>query len=399
MNEQLLKETLETINYSSENSYPSDASTNLFDKAQNTLINVDINFKKIPKKNFKKQKNPYLLRLFDHKEAFLDFNKGFYPNNTKLGKFIANDKYLSEQFLKYSNIKTPETKLFKSTEYDKAEQMIKNGDGYFVIKPKSLSNSLGAFRDVDITNFKSCWSKTIDVQKKRKIKSPIVIIQNQVEGLELRITVNEGIVDTATIKAPGFVVGDGQSTIEELIKKKNEQRKKNVYQRKNLLKIHDELITDLKSRGLTLTSTLKNKEYLILYPKTNLQTGREHYEVTQFVHPNVMQQAVDSVIATPGVHTAGVDIIIDSLSSTEGTVIEVNQNPAFQLNYYPKYGKIQDPLKEIFNNLKLEKRILNKELNIDTLDQDTLNFLMERYEFLYKKQRTMENGINALLND
>src|SRR5699024_4515965 len=127
MDEKLLKETLEKLNYNQENIYSQDASTDLFDYARDSLNSTEIRYKKVRKKN-KKGKNPYILRLYDKNEPFLDFNKGFYPNNTKIGKLIANDKFLTERFLKYSGVKTPDTKLLKEHEIHKAEEIIKNGN-------------------------------------------------------------------------------------------------------------------------------------------------------------------------------------------------------------------------------------------------------------------------------
>ena len=165
MDEKLLKETLDILNTDKENIYSPHASTDLFDYAVSSLEQEGINYKKIPKKS-KKGKNPFILRLYDNDDAFLDFNKGFYPNNEKIGKTIANDKFLTERFLKYSGVKTPETKLMQEHEIHKAKEIIKNGAGHFVIKPKDLSHALGAFRNVGLSNFKDCWEQSIKIQKK-----------------------------------------------------------------------------------------------------------------------------------------------------------------------------------------------------------------------------------------
>lgn len=398
MDEKLLKETMDILNHNEENVYPLDASTDLLDHAVSSLDKEGVYYKKIPKKS-KKGKNPFILRLYDNEEAFMDFKKGFYPNNQNIGKTIANDKFLTERFLRYSGVETPETRLMKEHEIHKAKEIIKSGDGHFVIKPKDLSHSLGAFRNVGLSNFKECWNKSVNIQKKYKIKNPIVILQKQVEGIELRVTVTEGVVDTVSMRAPGFVIGDGSSTIEELINEKNEMRKKNVYHHKNPLKINDDLKNDLNSRGNNLNTVLTKDEYLILYPRTNISIGRENYEVTEHVHSNIQKQALDAVVAIPGVHTAGVDIIVESLHATHGTVIEVNQNPAFQVNYFPMYGRKQDPFKKIFDSLLTENQILNERIDMKNLDNDKLDFILKRYKFLYNKTKVLENQIEKLLNE
>src|SRR5699024_5200722 len=101
----------------------------------------------------------------------------------------------------------------------------------------------------------------------------------------------------------------------------------------------------------------------------------------------------------PGVHTAGVDIIVGSLDASEGTVIEVNQNPAFQVNYFPMYGKKQDPLRKVFSSLLMENQVLNKDINLENLTQEKLDLILNRYEFLYDKTKALENEMNILLNN
>lgn len=398
MDEQLLKQTMEILNIKNRNEieYSHDATTDLIVQSQKALSNVSIPFKKIPKKTTRKG---YFLRLFDeNQEPFLDFTKGFYPNNIGIGKIISNDKLLTEQFLSYAGVKTPDTKFFKPNEYLKAVEFVQSQNVKCVLKPKDLRQSLGAFRDVDITNLKSAWDKNLRVQKQYKVKNPLVIIQKQVDGLELRITVLEGKADTATLRAPGHIVGDGQSTIEELINRKNENRKKNNFHYKNPFKFNKDLEASLENKNLSLESVLDIDEYLILYPTTSISTGRDNIEISDFINPNIFKQAEEAVAAIPNVHTAGVDIMISSLDAIEGTVLEVNQNPAFQVNYFNMYGKKQDPLAILFSKFKLESKILNEDIKIDDLDQTDFDTLIERYRFLYNKQNILANSVKQLIN-
>ena len=157
------------------------------------------------------------------------------------------------------------------------------------------------------------------------------------------------------------------------------------------------MANDLKLKGRSLNSVLPENEYLILYPRTNISIGRENYEVTNYVKPTILEQALEAVIAIPGIHTAGVDIIVDSLDAYEGTVIEVNQNPAFQVNYFTMYGAKQNPLKNIFSSLLLENEILNNHINPETLTQGKLEMILEKFKFLYRKNKTLEKEIEILL--
>jgi len=399
MDEKLLKQTIEKLNLKNrkEIEYSPDATTDLIVQSQKALDNVSIKFKKIPKRSSKGK--GYFLRLFDDSQKpFLDFTKGFYPNNIGIGKTIANDKLLTEQFLSYAGIKTPDTKFFKPSEYSKAVEYVKSQSSKCVLKPKDLRQSLGAFRDVDINNLESAWNENLKIQKKYKVKNPLIIIQKQVEGLELRVTVIEGKADTATFRAPGYVIGDGKSTIEDLINQKNENRKKNNFHYKNPFRFNEALQIGLKNKNLSLDSILDLDEYLILYPTVGISTGRDNIEISEFIHPNIFKQAEEAVTAVPNVHTAGVDIMINSLDATEGTILEVNQNPAFQVNYFNMYGIKQDPLAKLFSHFKLEHSVLNDNVNIEEINQEELDMIIERYRFLYRKQNVLANSIKQLIN-
>lgn len=399
MNEKLLKETMKKLGVDRKNEieYPSSKSTDLYISAQESLNNANIAFKKIPKKNTK-SKNKYLLRLYDNNRPFLDFNKGFYPNNTGIGKTISNDKLLTEQFLAYANVNTPDTRFFKPNEYEKAAAYVKKQSGKCVLKPKDLRQSLGAFRDVDIDNLGTIWKQNLKIQKQYKVKEPLIIIQKQIEGLELRITVIEGTADTATLRAPGYIVGDGTSTIKSLIENKNEQRKKNNFHNKNPFKFNDALNTGLSERNLNLNSVLNKDEYLILYPTVGIGTGRDNIEISDFIHPNIFKLAEKAVTAIPNIQTAGVDIIIENLDSEEGTILEVNQNPAFQVNYFNMYGRKQDPLAKLFSSIKLDNKILKDSLKIEDLTQDDFDHFINRYRFLFNKQKSLSESIEQLLH-
>ena len=244
---------------------------------------------------------------------------------------------LTEKFLSYANVNTPDTRFFKPNEYEKAIDYVKNQRGKCVLKPKDLRQSLGAFRDVDINNLDSVWKKNLIIQKQYKVKNPLIIIQKQIDGLELRITVIEGKADTATLRATGYIIGDGSSTIETLIENKNEQRKKNNFHNKNPFKFNDALNTGLSERNLNLNSVLNKDEYLILYPTVGIGTGRDNIEISDFIHPNIFKLAEKAVTAIPNIQTAGVDIIIENLDSEEGTILEVNQNPAFLITATRSY--------------------------------------------------------------
>lgn len=398
MEEILLKETLDKFNFNTQNTYPKNTTTDLLKITERELTELGIRYNKKQKRKRRAGRVQYYLNLFDQKHSLMNYHKGFYPNNTDLGLLISNDKILTERFLKFADVKTPDTKIFYEKEFNDAYDFIsRNDSSIFVLKPKDLSHARGVFINIDKTNFENSWKSSLKVQKEFKVAYPAFIIQEKVPGLELRITIVEGIVNSVIFRAPGHVIGDGKSTIENLIHIKNEERELNPFHRKNSIQVNEELNDNLKLSNKYLDTVLPENELCILYPHSSVAEGRENYEITKHISPGILQQAKDAVLAIPGVSTAGVDIIVDDISADSGTVIEVNQRPNFQMNYFPMYGQPKTPLKQLFYIARLERRMKDNRLNFNSLSVEDFNILNERFKFVKDKAKISEISIKNLM--
>jgi len=398
MEEKLLKETLDKFNFTSQNTYPKNTTTDLLKITERELTELGIRYNKKQKRKRRAGRIQYYLNLFDQEHSLMNYHKGFYPNNTDLGRLISNDKILSERFLKFSDVKTPDTKVFNEKEFNEAYDFISQNDSsIFVLKPKDLSHARGVFININKTNFENSWKSSLKVQKEFKVANPAFIIQKKVSGLELRITIVEGIVNSVIFRAPGHVIGDGNSTIEELIHVKNKERELNPFHRKNSIQINEELNDNLRFTNNSLDTVLPKNELCILYTHSSVAEGRENYEITDHISPGILQQAKEAVLAIPGVSTAGVDIIVDDISAETGTVIEVNQRPNFQMNYFPMYGQPQTPLKQLFYITRLERRIRDNRLELNSLSVEDFNILNERFKFVKDKIKVSDESIKNLM--
>src|SRR5699024_2149479 len=137
----------------------------------------------------------------------LRYVKGFYLNNSRLGNLICKDKFLTQRFLEYAQIKTPVGKMFNPDELEKAKSFINQSpEKSFVLKPVSMSMSLGTFLNVGASNLVHSSTESFMVQKKYDVKTPRVLIQEQIKALELRIIVLEGRIGSAVFRGPGNVM-------------------------------------------------------------------------------------------------------------------------------------------------------------------------------------------------
>lgn len=390
MDEQILSELYSRFEKIDLNQYSKDIPLDHFIVTQDELKKMGIKYKKV------KEKRKNRLYLFDKGDKIFRYTKSFYPNNSLFGFKVANDKMLTEKYLTYGGVNTTKSKIFNQNEYSQALKYIQKSDEKLVIKPLALDGGLGVFIDVKPSNFEYFWKECLLAQKRRKVKNPKLLIQEYVTGFEVRIIITEGSFMSATLRVPAHIKGDGKSSIEDLIHQKNLKRQDNPLLKDSPIKINKRLEKLLEYKHLNLKSILKNKEFCILYPQSNTQHGGENIEITSLINEKIRQQCVDAVIAIPGIHTSGIDIIIENFDDEEGTIIEVNKAPAFLLNYYPYIGKPQNPMKYIFKSLIIESRILRNKFDINELDELDLKILENRFKFNYLKQKSMEETIKIL---
>lgn len=181
-----------------------------------------------------------------------------------------------------------------------------------------------------------------------------VIAEEQVEGSDHRVLVVGNKVVAVLHRKPPFVVGDGKSTIQELIEKENSS---DVRMRGELLKpikVDEEIIGYLRKKGLEMDSILGVDEKIELTNIANISAGGIGVAVTEKIHPENYEIAIKTAQSL-GLDVAGVDIIASSieepLSETGGKIIEVNGGPDLRIHYYVSEGESVNPGEAIVKNL------------------------------------------------
>jgi glutamate--cysteine ligase len=124
------------------------------------------------------------------------------------------------------------------------------------------------------------------------------------------------------------VVGDGKSTIEELIKEKNSLTKSKI-------KIGDVIKLNLAALKYSLESVLKKGTQLVLSYDSHPSLGAGAVDVTGLVDPQYKELAVQ-VATSMGLQICGVDMMIDHKGDYR--IIEVNTAPAMATHLAPQYG-------------------------------------------------------------
>lgn len=210
--------------------------------------------------------------------------------------------------------------------------------GYpLVIKP--IDGNHGRGITVDINNYEDA----LEAFKVAKEVSRRVIVEKYITGEDYRLLVINNNFVAAAKRTPAHVVGDGISTIEELVDVVNQDPRRGYGHEKVLtaITINDLTRTIIADAGYTTDSVLKEGERLILKDTANLSTGGTAEDLTDIVHPaNVsMAERISKII---DLDICGIDImtsdISQPLSDTGGAVLEVNAGPGFRMHLAPTTG-------------------------------------------------------------
>ncbi len=170
-----------------------------------------------------------------------------------------------------------------------------------------------------------------------------IIVEKFISGFDFRILVINHRFIAAALREPAHVIGDGVSTIEQLIELENQDERRG-YGHENVLteiSIDRETLDELSKLNYTLQTILEKGKVCHLKGTANLSTGGTSTDVTDIVHPNnvFIFERISRVI---GLDICGIDVMATNLNEplevTGGVVLEVNAAPGFRMHLAPANG-------------------------------------------------------------
>jgi len=256
---------------------------------------------------------------------------------SSIGVELACDKEDTKYLLEQAEVEVPKGDIIRrESSLEEACSYV----GYpLVIKP--IDGNHGRGITVDIQNYEDALQAFHHA--KESSKSGAIIVEKFITGQDYRLLVINNRLVAAAIRTPAHVIGDGKSTVQELIDKVNSDPRRG-YGHENVLTqitVNELTKTIIKDAGYTLDFVLEKGERLILKDTANLSTGGTAEDVTDIVHPaNVsMAERISKII---DLDICGIDImttdISKPLSETGGAVLEVNAGPGFRMHLAPTTG-------------------------------------------------------------
>jgi cyanophycin synthetase len=251
---------------------------------------------------------------------------------------LACDKEGTKTILKDGGIPVPRGTVIQYL--DELPAAIEEVGGFpIVIKP--LDGNHGRGISIDVKNQQEAEEAYDLASAASKTRS--VIVERYYKGSDHRILVINGKVAAVAERIPAHVVGDGRSTIEELIEITNRDPNRGDGHANVLTKITIDktALNVLGKQGYELTSILPQGAIAYLRATANLSTGGIAVDRTDEIHPeNVwIAQRVAKLI---GLDIAGIDVVTDDirkpLKEVDGVIVEVNAAPGFRMHVAPSRG-------------------------------------------------------------
>ena len=186
-----------------------------------------------------------------------------------------------------------------------------------------------------------------------------VLIEQFAPGDDYRLLVVGDRLIAAALRSPAHVIGDGKSSISELVGEVNRDPRRGVGHATALSRIDlgPSALAVLAGQGHETGSVPSRGEKVVIRTNANLSTGGTAIDVTDTVHPDVARRAVDAAIAT-GLDVAGVDIVARDISKPleeqGGTVLEVNACPGLRMHLQPS-GGLSRPVGEAIVDMLFEQ--------------------------------------------
>lgn len=166
----------------------------------------------------------------------------------------------------------------------------------------------------------------------RKFSAGAVMVEAFVAGDDHRLMVVDGKLMAAIRREPSVVVGDGVSTLGDLLAKLNANRLPNMVKSHYLRPVQIDAVLErqLVHQSVALDTVLAVGMRITLRSNANLSTGGVCIDVTEFIHPQIRAMA-ETLAQTVGLATTGLDYITRDISRpwTEvgGAFIEINATP------------------------------------------------------------------------
>jgi cyanophycin synthetase len=248
-----------------------------------------------------------------------------------IAESISRDKDLTKTLLQSCGVPVPEGRIVKSAA--DAWRAAQDIGLPVVIKPCDGNHGRGVF--IELTRreeVESAYSAALE-------QGSGVLVERFVPGTEHRLLIVGGRLVAANRGDSVSVIGDGRSTISDLITKQinSDPRRGDTEDHPlNLINIDGVTKMELARQGLTSDSIPRHGQEVLVQ-----RNGNHAFDVTDIVNPGIAATA-SLAARIVGLDIAGIDLVVKDISQPlaeqGGAIVEVNAGPSLLMHIKPAVG-------------------------------------------------------------
>ncbi|OPX55154.1 cyanophycin synthetase [Oceanospirillum multiglobuliferum] len=254
-------------------------------------------------------------------------DSSFTESTSTIATRLARNKAQTIAILSANGIPTPNTCLVSI--WSEALQVAQQLGWPVVVKPNNQDQGVG------ITPNIRNQVQLEQAFKAAKALSQEVIVEQHIVGKDYRLLVVKGQLLVATERVAGSVIGNGQSTVAQLIELANQDSRRGQDKRSLLMRLilDEEAQSCLAEQNLKVNEIPKAGQSIYLRRTANISTGGTAIDVSAEVHPDnrLIAERAARII---GLDIAGIDLLCPDISQSwrdvGGGIIEVNAQPGFR---------------------------------------------------------------------
>lgn len=253
--------------------------------------------------------------------------------NTTLAKRVTKYKQVASALLRAQGAPGIENTVFRKGQVARAWKWATMFEAT-VLKPTDATHGKGVFVDVrSKRDFRKAFAHITEVL------NADVLVEEFCHGTEHRCVVVKNKLVAAVIRRPASVLGDGTSTIRELVERKNQDRGL-IHKPLNL---GQEELATLKEQKLSPDSVPPQGERVYLRKTSNIHTGGDAIDATDDLTAEEIRIIEHAAAAIPGAEIAGLDVLLPRASGDgPPRIIEINLSPMTSMHHFPWEGESRD---------------------------------------------------------
>jgi len=253
-----------------------------------------------------------------------------------IAEAVAQDKQLTRALLKAVGVPTPEGRPVADA--DDAWAAAQQLGLPVVVKPQFGNHGRGVATNLQTED------QVRQAYRAACQEGPSILVETFAPGHDHRLLVVGDRLVAAALREPAHVVGDGESTVRQLVEEVNRDPRRSDGHSTSLsfIKLDAVGLAVLSDQGMTPDSIPAPGQTVLIRRNGNLSTGGTATDVTDRVHPEVAERAVDAARVV-GLDIAGVDVVaLDigrPLEEQKGVIVEVNAGPGLRMHLDPSAGR------------------------------------------------------------